>query len=193
MLTEDDLGACVVAIKQAHDGCNFNEEGRRALRSAFILGKFFEVLMSHPELLDQHAKAGIARFVNLVHECLPPPTINDEDDVAFVLRRQGDVGGADALDTRFTKESRIILFGFMAAFVSSLQKDLVDLALRAHAAGQTDDSNYVIGMAEITANNFGTLAETSGDLRERDFDAVERFLVDGCRFTAAVRRELTLH
>lgn len=191
-LTTTDIATFGVALKQAYELGDFSLADCKALRSAYMLCKLLEAIMAHAELLDAKAMQAIARFMRLVQNNIAAPKISAASDISFQLDRQLDYGAHDVLGDKFHHETRILYLGFVADFVAHLQSDLLALAvrLRESATPEDDDAKYVIGMIEITASNFGALAEASEDVDLTDFRTIEHFLADGCQFAAAVRREL---
>lgn len=191
IVSGSDIAICTLAVRDAHESGTYGQEDCRALRSAYVLGRLLEAAHHHAEIFDDTAKTVFSKFFLLVQRGLAAPNIGELTDATRTLRVQGASTGPDRLDARFQGECKILSAGLVAHLLTEIQIDMLDLSHRPRSADtDSDDANYVIGMLEITANNFGALAQAAGEKTSGDFGAVDKFITDSCRFVSAVRREL---
>lgn len=191
IISGSDIAICTLAVRDAHESGAFGQEDCRALQSAYVLGRLLEAAHLHAEIFDDTAKTVFSKFFKLVQGGLAAPNIEELTDATRTLRIQGARTGPDRLDARFHGECKILSAGLVAHLLTEIQIDILDIAQRPRSAdSDSDDANYVVGMLEITANDFGVLAQTAGEKTSGDFGAVDKFITDSCRFVSAVRREL---
>jgi hypothetical protein len=187
MRINEELNLCTAAIQRvyAHDSVSVLDG--RALRVAFVLSRLMDCSLVYPELLDQQGMGLMTRFVSLVRNHLVESSSRLQFESVAGLDRQIEWSDLNQLASGFHAEIGLIHGAFMANFIAGIQADVIGLASRVKAS-DGEAAAYVVGMADLTANNFGALADVAGV--DMSLDTLTDFIPDGCRLAAAVRREL---
>ncbi|TXI24246.1 MAG: hypothetical protein E6Q67_03230 [Roseateles sp.] len=182
-----ELNTCLVAIQRTSKQEPVSAADSRTLRLAYVLARLIECSLLYPELLDQAGMVLTARYMALVRQHLVVPTDGQRGPSIAGLGRQAELAASNQLEPAFHEGIEMIHRAFMSNFLAGIQADVIGLSTRAPRSPD-EDTAFVVGMAEVTANNFSAMADFSG--ADLALDTITGFIPEGCRFAAAVRREL---
>lgn len=188
-----EISLYLQAIKNSYESGDHSKTDCQVLAALYLQGGLYRRLMEFPALVDSAAKIAIAKFTKLVREAVEAPVISPDTDLSYGLQRRRQFNGNDALPSEFCESADQAFKEFMAEFLGGIQADILALAVKAKSGSGAapGDADYVIGMAEVTAQNFGALVAPASETEGRNYAEIDRFFSDGCRFVSSVRVELS--
>lgn len=174
----------LVAIKQAYESDEFSEDDRKTLVIMFEQGLVYQSMLNHEVLCDEQFVKCIGAFGALVQQVLPPPESCDFSAVSLALVKASLPTGKEhdvLVDAQVTVDNifKAILINLMSVF----QCSILDLSAKlvtecVLSAVDVDNTNYVVGMAQITTANLSALIEQADISGEATSENTCKFLFD---------------
>ena len=190
----NDFVLYLVSIKQAYENGEISNADSTVVKVLFGHGVLYHSLLENETLCTDEIWKNISAFCQLIEGALPAPEITDNVSLSLKLvTRSSKQNTADSLplDIRVCADQA---FAETVIYLMSIfQMAILDLSLKLKDANSLsavdiENSKYVIGMAEITSCNFGAVLNQVGYFENADYEAMQKFFVDGIRFAASVRQ-----
>lgn len=195
MLVDDlrnDFVLYLVAIKQAFEGGKYSDADGVVLRALFLQGLLYRSILENKLLCDDAVLKGIEEFCGLIERDLPPPVLGGAESLNLILVGSG-AGAAVSDSLVFLHEQTNLAFKeIVVGLLSIFQLSILDLSVVLKSEGQlsakdVENTNYVIGMAEITSINLGKIIERPSGFGDVGFGKAQKFFSDVVRFAGSLR------
>lgn len=183
----------LVSIKQAYEGPEFSEEDRNTLSVMFKQGLVYQSMLNNEALCDAKFVKCIGVFGDLIQQVLPPPEPCDFYAVDLRLAKIELSNNQDQdvlVDAKITVDNifKAIIINLMSVF----QCSILDLSAKlvtegALTAVDVDNTNYVVGMAQITTANLSALIEQTDIFGEATSENTCKFLFDTVGFASSLK------
>lgn len=192
VLLKNELILYLMSIKQGAKECGSNEKKKTFLNALFEHSILYGCILDNDVLCSEVALGHISEFFALVENVLPPPVSNDGIDLSLALHYgvatdsgwklpEGSLERANAIFSQVVVDLLTIL-NLATIELSKNLSELGDLS-----AVDIENTQYVIGMSEITATNFGMVLERCGEFENSSYEKLHAFFSDSTRFTSKLR------
>lgn len=195
MLIDDlrnDFVLYLVAIKQAFEGGKYSNTDGVVLRALFEQGLLYRLILENASLCDDAVLKGIDEFCGLIERDLPPPVLGGAGSLSLTLIGGG--AGAAVPDSLalLHGQANLAFKEVVVGLLTIFQLSILDLSVALKSEGQlsakdVENTNYVIGMAEITSLNLGKIIEKPSGFGDIGFGKVQKFFADVVGFAGSLR------
>jgi hypothetical protein len=190
---KQELPLYLLSIKQAFESDAFTRADRQTLKALFEHGFLYLSVLDHEELCSEAALKSIVTFGKLIEETLSAPVITSEFNFSYLQEPDQEIVGDPVLPDYLRARAETLFRTVVIDLMSIFQLAIFDLSvqLKTTKTMPPEDSlntQYVIGMAEITAGNFGTIVANVGEFDTNSYLKLQKFFVDATRFAAALKQ-----
>lgn len=190
----DDFVLYLVSIKQAYENGEMSDADCGVLKALFEHGVLYHSLLENETLCNDKTRNSISDFCQLIEEMLPAPEITGDVLLSLELvAGDSNKNKTDSLTPDILARASEAFVEVVIDLMSILQMAILDLSLKLKEANtlsavDIENTNYVIGMAEITSSNFGAVLNHVGHFENAGYEAMQKFFVDGTRFAASLQQ-----
>lgn len=181
------------SIKQAYERSALSDADNVTLRELFKHGMLYRAILENENLDDAGVISKIAAFCKLIEDSLPPPEIVAGDVLHLELMKNKFNLVELILPANISEHADELYRAVIVDLMGVFQISILDLAAKLKSdtlsAGDVDNTNYVIGMAEITAINYGKILSREHDFGEFNCGKIQKFFADSIGFAGSLRAE----
>lgn len=189
---KEDFILTLVSIKQAYEGPEFSEEDRKTLELMFDHGLIYQSMLKNNEVLcDEKFVKCINAFGDLILQVLPPPEPFYAVDLNLVkIGLPKNIGQDVLVDAQRTSDNifKTVVINLMSVF----QCSIIDLTAKleteqALSVVDVENTNYVVGMAQLSTANLSALIEKTDIFGETTRENTCKFLFDTVGFASSLK------
>lgn len=181
----------LIAIKQAFESGKFSNADCLVLSTLFEQGLLYQNILNNGLVCDDDVITKITEFCELIEKVLPAPEVAGDIKLELVKSTNNQPGVLDDLLDSLSGTAENIFKAVVFDLITVFQCSILDLSValktdHSLTKNDVDNLNYVVGMAEITTMNLGSVikqVETHDGITR----IVRRFFVDAVRFANELR------
>ncbi|MEM8519047.1 hypothetical protein [Janthinobacterium sp. CAN_S7] len=181
------------AIKQAFERNALSVGDSDTLKEIFKHSLLYRAILDVENICDVSVIAKITDFCNLIEDGLPPPEIAVGSVLHLTLVKE--YGNLSVLSlpenirTRAVELFQAVIIELMGVFQLAILDLVVKQKGESLSVADVDNTNYVIGMAEITAINYGKIIGNEYDFGDFNCGKIQKFFTDSVGFAGSLRAE----
>ena len=193
MITEikNQFPLYLCSIQQTIAGSNPDSADQASLVSSFELGMLLSCILENSPLCNDVFISNVSEFCVFVEQAMLPPDFSDGASFSWDLASHNGKSSDFKLPVESVTQVSKLFKTVLLDLMSGMQMALLDLCVKQKtiadlSALDIENTNYVIGMIEITLMNFGSFIAQGGNTFKTHSE-LHRFFSDTTRFAASLQ------